>query len=74
MPENKTYVVELSEYEINSLLECLQNLRKHYVNGGYGKPLENPVFVAACQLQHKIAHVLYPDSNVSLDEYLDYGK
>lgn len=74
MSETKTYVVELSEDEIHSLLECLAELRKHYVNGNYGKPLENPVFVAASELQHKIAHVLNPDSGVSLDKYLEFGK
>lgn len=74
MSKTKTYVVELSEHEIHSLLECLGELRKHYVSDGYGKPLGNPVFVAASELQYKIAHIVNPDSDTSLDDYLDYGK
>ena len=77
MPETNNYVVELSESEIHSLLECLAELRKKYVydaQRGGQKPLDNPVFVAACELQHKIARILIPNSNVSLEEYLNYGK
>jgi hypothetical protein len=44
-----------------------------YVNGGYGKPRENPVFVAACELQHKIAHIVYPDLDIPLEGYLNLG-
>jgi hypothetical protein len=74
MSKTKSYVLELSEHEIHSLLECLNNLRKIYANGSYGKPRENPVFVAACELQHKIAHVINPDFDIPLEKYLDLGK
>jgi hypothetical protein len=70
--DEQTYTAELSEHEINSLLECLANLRKFYANDG--NALNNPVFVEACKLQHKFALVQRPDSTVTLDEYLDYGK
>lgn len=75
MEDKENYKVELSSDEIHSLMECLAELRKHYVeNGGNRSPLDNPVFVAASELQHKIAHVINPDLNLPVDEYLDYGK
>ncbi|HEY0459197.1 MAG TPA: hypothetical protein VGC97_08675 [Pyrinomonadaceae bacterium] len=72
MEDKENYTVEFSEHEINSLLESLTNLRKVYAE--YGNALQNPLFVEACKLQHKIARVVNPDSTVTLDEYLDYGK
>jgi hypothetical protein len=79
MQNQNKYTVEFSSDEIHKLIECLANLRKDIVDDynssrGGRPPLEQPVFVAACELHHKLAHVVNPESSVSLDEYLDYGK
>ncbi len=54
-------------------------LRRNYVydyqrisNGT--PPLQDPVFVAACELQHKIASIAHPNVKMTVEQYLDYGK
>jgi hypothetical protein len=79
MPENTKYTVEFTEAEAYSLLECLTELRKKYVDE-YSRisngtpPLHQPIFVVACELQHKIASAINPDVTTTVEQYLDYGK
>jgi hypothetical protein len=77
MPENENYTVELSKDEIQSLLECLANLRKYYAESYQSqigkKASDNAVFIAASKLQHKLAHIVSPDVSIPLKDYLDYG-
>lgn len=76
MTNQKHYSVEFSTEEINSLLECLAELRKSIVNSSYGtgrRANESPIFVVASKLQYKLAYDMNPDSNVTLEEYLNYG-
>lgn len=74
MQEPETYTVEFTKHEINSLNECLGNSRKFYAEEGGA--IDNPVFVEACKLHFKIAHVIHPTlaGKVTLDEYLDLGR
>ena len=60
-------------------MECLTELRKelvdNYEHSSNGKPpLEQPIFVAACELQNKLAHAVNPETTVSAEDFLAYGK
>lgn len=72
MPEEKTYTVELTETEMNELLESLRNLRKYYAESP--NAIENPLFVAASKLHYKIAKVYQPESDVTIENYLTLGR
>ena len=80
MSEDKTYNVDLTTHELHSLLECLTNLRKfidaEHQQGALARrkePIQDPVFVAACKLQYKLVKVKNPDTEVTLQDYLNYG-
>lgn len=64
------YKIELNENEIQSLMECLGKLRSWFVRD-FDDPKNEAVFVAASELHYKFAKVVYPDSNVTLDDYTD---
>ncbi len=74
------YKVELSEPEILSLSEALAELRKYIVReyGSQGivkqsEAMQDPLFVAACQLQFKFTKIHSPNSSVRLQDYYNYG-
>lgn len=71
MSETNNYKVEFSSSEIHSLVECLAELRKHYAESGNAK--DNSVFIAACELQHKLATTINPSLNIPIERYLEYG-
>ena len=74
------YNLELDTAEINSLAEALGELRKYidlkYQKQGpfkYNEALQDPLFIAACKLQFKVAKTLNPSARVTLQDFLNYG-
>lgn len=81
MKDRKTYAIDLSESELYSIKECLSDLRKRIVSdyqSSFGaqniEPMSNPLFIAACKLQMKLAQVENPNRAVTLQDFLNYGK
>jgi len=74
------YKVELSEDEMETLTECLGELRKkidydfqssHFTQKT--EPIQDPIFIATSKLLFKLAKVKNPKSKVTLKDFLDYG-
>ena len=80
MAEEETYSVELTVEELYSLRECLKELRKridqeHQDNqlDRRKEQIQDPVLVAASRMAYKLAKVENPDSDVTLQDFLNYG-
>lgn len=81
MPEQETYTIDFTVDELYSLRECLTHLRKRidedyqesHMSQQAFEPMQNPVFVAACELQFKLAKVENPDTKVTVMDFLNYG-
>jgi hypothetical protein len=71
MEDQKIYNVEFTNHEMNSLNEVLANFRKTYSE--VDNPKNHPVFVAAAELNYKIAMILMPQvaGSVTLQDYLE---
>lgn len=68
MADQENYTVEFTKDEIWSLNEILAKFRGTYAD--MKNPKEDALFVATGKLHHKIAHVISPDSNVPLEDFM----
>ncbi|MEM6734679.1 MAG: hypothetical protein AAF620_01295 [Bacteroidota bacterium] len=74
----KNFTIAFTQSEVAQLKECLQRLRKmidhEYQYDKENKPIDDGVFRSACELLYKLDKTTDPDLDISLDEYLDYGR
>lgn len=79
--EEKKYTVVFTEHELETLRECLQHLRKRidrdyeesHMSQQAIEPMQNPVFIGACEMQFKIAKALNPDTTVTFLDFVNFG-
>lgn len=70
MEEEKIYSAEFTTYDLESLSECLAELRKMIADS----PHRRELFESASKLHYKIALIKNPDSKVTLKDFTEYGE